>query len=258
MILAIDMGNTNIVMGCVDGKETLFVERMATDSAKMVLDYAISMRSVLEFHEIKKEQIDGVIISSVVPPLLNTIKKAVHKVLGLECMVVSRELDLGLPILMDNPSQVGADLLVDAVAVVEEYGAPAIVIDMGTATTLSVIDKDGNYVGGQILPGVHTATNALVSNAAQLSKISLEPPKTVIGKNTADCIKSGVVLGNAACVDGMIDRIWEELGYETTVVATGGISALIIPQCRHRIMIDDALLLKGLKLIYDKNCKSSR
>ncbi len=253
MILAIDMGNTNIVIGCIDDEKIYFVERMATDFLKTELEYAISIKNVLELYSIPEKEVEGVIISSVVPPLVNTIKRACKKVLNMGVMVVGPGVKTGLNILMDNPASVGSDLIVTAVAGLKEYGPPLIIIDMGTATTLSVVDKNANYIGGVILPGVKISLNALVSNTAQLSKISLEAPRKVIGKNTSDCMKSGMIYGNASVIDGMISRMEAELGYEVKVLATGGLCENIVPFCTHEITIDDALLLKGLKIIYDKN-----
>lgn len=253
MILAIDMGNTNIVIGCIDDEKIHFVERMSTDHSKTELEYAISFKHVLELNQIDVKDIEGVIISSVVPPLLNTIKRAVNKVVNLTPKVVGPGIKTGLNILMDNPAQVGSDMIVSAVAGLKEYGAPLIFIDMGTATTISVIDANKNYIGGAILPGARISLNALVSNTAQLPRISMEAPKKIIGKNTIDCMKSGVIFANAACIDGMVERMEEELGMKATVVATGGIAASIVPHCKREIIVDDGLLLKGLKLIYDKN-----
>lgn len=255
MILAIDMGNTNIVIGCIDDNNTYFVERMATDLLKTELEYAVGIKTVLELYDMKVEDIEGVIISSVVPPLVHILKRACRKVLNMEPSVVGPGIKTGLNIRMDNPAQVGSDMIVSAVAGLKEYGAPFVFVDMGTATTISVVDKQGNYIGGAILPGMNTAMDALVSKTAQLTKISMEAPKQVIGKNTIDCMKSGMVIGNAACIDGMLDRIFEELGYETRILATGGLAGIVVPHCRHSITIDDALLLKGLKIIYDKNRK---
>lgn len=253
MILAIDMGNTNIVIGCIDDEKIHFVERMSTDQSKTELEYAISFKNVLELYRIDVAEIEGVIISSVVPPLVNTIKGAVKKVVNKSPKIVGPGIKTGLNILMDNPAQVGSDMIVSAVAGLKEYGAPLIFIDMGTATTISVIDENRNYIGGAILPGAHTSLNALVSNTAQLPRISMEAPKKVIGKNTIDCMKSGMIYGNAACIDGMIERMEKELGGEALVVATGGLASSVVPHCKKKIIIDDALLLKGLKLIYDKN-----
>ena len=236
MILAIDMGNTNIVIGCIDDEKIHFVERLSTDHSKTELEYAISFKHVLELNQIDVKQIEGVIISSVVPPLLNTIKKAVNKVVNKIPKVVGPGIKTGLNIKTDNPAQVGSDMIVCAVAGLKEYGAPLIFVDMGTATTISVIDANKNYIGGVILPGVKISLNALVSNTAQLPRISMEAPKKVIGTNTIDCMKSGVILGNASCIDGMIERMEEELGMEATVLATGGIAPSIVPHCKKKII----------------------
>lgn len=253
MILAIDMGNSNIVIGCIDDQKTYFVERLSTDKSKTALEYAVGFKTVLELNSIEAEQIDGAIISSVVPSLTNILSDAVFKIIGKVPMIVGPGVKTGLNIHMDNPKQVGSDLIVDAVAGIAEYGAPLIIIDMGTATTLSVVDSNRNYIGGQILPGLRLSMEALASGAAQLFNVSLEAPKQVIGKNTSDCMKSGIVIGNAACIDGMIDRIEEEVGYKMRVIATGGLAKVVLPLCKHDIVIDDTLLLKGLKIIYEKN-----
>lgn len=253
MILAIDMGNTNIVIGCIDDEKTYFVERLSTDKSKTALEYAVGFKTVLELYSIDIAELEGAIISSVVPPLLNVICEAVSKITGKQPQVVGPGLKTGLNIKMDNPKTVGSDMIVDAVAGIKEYGAPLIIIDMGTATTLSVVDKDSNYIGGAIMPGVRLSMEALASNAAQLYRVSLETPKKSIGKNTIDCMKSGLLLGTACSIDGMIDRMEEELGYKTTIVATGGLSKVVIPLCKHDIIVEDDLLLKGLKIIYDKN-----
>ena len=257
MILAIDMGNTNIVIGCVDEEKVLFEERLATDLSKTELEYVVIFKTVLELYGIEKEKVTGAIISSVVPQLVNIIKSAVYKLIKVDPMVVGPGVKTGLNILMDEPRRVGSDLIVDAVAAINNYGTPVIVIDMGTATTMSVIDRKGNYIGGVIMPGIRVSVDSLVSRTAQLQRISLDAPDKVIGKNTINCMKSGVVYGNASCIDGMIDRLAEEMGEspdDVKVVATGGLARVILPQCRHNIIQDDELLLKGLKIIYDKNC----
>lgn len=253
MILAIDMGNTNIVIGCIDNEKIYFVERLSTEKTKTALEYAIGFKTVLELYSIKVSEIEGSIISSVVPSLTNVLAEAVTKIIGMKPYIVGPGLKTGLNIHMDNPRQVGSDLIVDAVAGIAEYGTPLIVIDMGTATTMSVIDENKNYIGGVIMPGLRLSVEALASGAAQLYNVGLEPPKQIIGKNTSDCMKSGVVMGNAACIDGMIERFEEELGYPLNVVATGGMAKVVIPLCRHDIQVDDSLLLKGLNVIYHKN-----
>lgn len=253
LVLAIDMGNTNIVIGCVDDQKVCFEERLSTDHSKTELEYAIGFKTVLELYHIDSSEIKGAIISSVVPQLVNVIKEAVMKITDVEPLIVGPGVKTGLNLLMDNPRQVGSDLVVDAVAAIKEYGAPVIVIDIGTATTISVIDDKKNYIGGIILPGIKVSLESLVSKTSQLPRITMEPPKKVIGKNTVDCMKSGIIYGNASCIDGMLDKIRQETGFDAKIVATGGLAKVIVPHCKNDIMLDNELLLKGLKIIYDKN-----
>lgn len=253
MILAIDIGNTNIVIGCIRNEDILFVERLSTDSTKTVLEYAISFKNVLELYHLDAEDIQGCIISSVVPPVTNIVRDAAKKITGRDVIIIGPGVKTGLNILMDNPAQLGSDLVANAVAGIAEYKAPMILIDMGTATTISVVDKHQNYIGGMILPGIRVSSDSLTSRTSQLPRISVEAPKKLIGTNTISCMKSGLIYGNASCIDGMVQRINRELGEKATVVATGGLAECIIPLCMEEIIIDDALLLKGLNLIYQKN-----
>lgn len=254
MILAIDIGNTNIVVGCFDKDRILFVERVSTESTKTELEYAVSLKNVLEIYGIHPAQVEGGIISSVVPPLTNVLKASAEKIISGKVLVVGPGVKTGLNILMDNPASVGSDLIVDAVAAIEEYPAPLIFIDMGTATTISVVDEEKRYRGGMILPGIRVSMDSLTSRTAQLPHISMEPPKRLIGRNTVDCMKSGMIYGNASCIDGMIRRIKKELERtDVTVIATGGLSKVILPYCEETIIFDNELLLKGLRLIYEKN-----
>ncbi|RGY97245.1 type III pantothenate kinase [Clostridium sp. AM58-1XD] len=255
MILAIDMGNTNIVVGGIDDKKTYFVERVTTDHRKTDLEYAVTIKNILEIHDISSGMIDGAIISSVVPPLNSTLTSAVKKITGKAPFLVGSGMKTGLNIIMDNPKATGSDMIVDAVAAIREYPAPLIIIDMGTATTMSVVDKSGNYIGGVILPGVRVSLDSLSGKTAQLPFISLEIPSKVIGKNTIECMRAGIMYGNAAMLDGIIDRMEEELESKATVIATGGLAKFITPLCRHTIIYDDALLLKGLLILYEKNKK---
>ena len=243
MILAIDIGNTNIVIGCIQGEDILFVERLSTDSTKTVLEYAISFKNVLELYHLDPADFHGAIVSSVVPPVTNIVKEAAKKITGQEVVIIGPGVKTGLNILMDNPAQLGSDLVANAVAGIAEYKAPLIIIDIGTATTISVVDKKQNYIGGMILPGIRVSSDSLTSRTSQLPR----------GTNTIDCMNSGLIYGNASCIDGMIRRIEKELGEKATVIATGGLAGCIIPHCLEDIIIDDALLLKGLKLIYQKN-----
>lgn len=254
MVFTVDIGNSNIVVGTVNRQGVLFVERMSTDHKKTELEYAILLKSAMEIHGITTNEIKGCIISSVVPPVTSVINRALEKLTGEKALVVGPGIRTGLNIKIDNPAQLGSDLVVDAVAGIAEYPLPLIIIDMGTATTMSAIDAAGNYLGGVIIPGVRVALDSMVSRTAQLPRISFEAPKKAIGKNTIECMKSGSVLGSASMLDGMIDRLEEELCQDATVVATGGIAPFITPHCKHKIVCDDTLLLKGLYLIYNKNC----
>ncbi|MCR4647041.1 MAG: type III pantothenate kinase [Oscillospiraceae bacterium] len=254
MLLAIDVGNTNIVLGCFDGDSILFRERVSTNQQATDLEYITRIRMALDMYRISPEQITEAIISSVVPSVTSTLRQGIRKYTGVEAMIVGPGIKTGLSIVIDNPAQLGSDLVVDAVAGIHEYSLPLIVIDMGTATTLSVIDSKKRYLGGVIMTGVAVSTDALVSRTSQLPKIAFEAPKHVIGTNTVDCMKSGIMYANASALDGMIERIEEELGERCTVVATGGLAGVITPLCRREgIILDDDLLLKGLNLIYQKN-----
>ena len=253
MILAIDMGNSNIVIGAIDNKKTYFVERVTTSHGKTDLEYAINIKNILEIHSIPFSEIEGAIVSSVVPPLNSTITSAIKKIFGFKPMLVGSGMKTGLNIIMDNPKTVGSDMIVDAVAAIKDYPCPIIIIDMGTATTMSVVDPSGNYIGGVILPGLKVSLDSLSGKTAQLPYISLDTPGKVIGKNTIDCMRSGIMYGNAAMIDGIIDRMEEELSMPASVVATGGLARFITPLCRHHISYEDDLLLKGLLILYNKN-----
>lgn len=252
MILAIDIGNTNIVIGCCEDKKIFFMERLTTNHTATELEYAISLKAILEIHNINPQSIDGAIISSVVPSVTDTIKQSVKKLVNVSALVIGPGTKTGLSIKTDNPAQLGGDLVVDAIAAINEYGAPVVVFDMGTATTISVINGKKEYLGTIIMPGMMISLNAMVSGTSQLPKISLDKPKKLIGTNTIDCMKSGILYGTASSIDGMIDRIREEIG-ETTVVATGGLAGTVVPLCKNKVILDDELLIKGLMIIYNKN-----
>ncbi len=255
MILAIDIGNSTIIMGCVDDEKIIFEEQVATVHVKTRIEHAMLIKSMLELNGVSVDDIKGVIISSVVPPLTNVIKSAAKLVTKIEPLTVGPGLKTGLPIHMDNPRTVGADLIVAAVAASNEYGKPTIIVDIGTATTVTVVDRTGAYVGGAIIPGVQISQEALVGRTAQLPHVSLDPPKLVVGKNTVDSMRSGAIYGSASCIDGMIKRIRKEMNLpeDTKVVATGGLAGVIIPHCECDIIYDKMLLMKGLKIIYDRN-----
>lgn len=254
MLLAIDIGNTNIVLGGFEGDKLTFVARIATNATKTEDEYATKIRSILVLHKVETASVKGAIISSVVPPLNSVMKQAIRIVYGIEPIMVGPGIKTGINILCDNPSTVGADLICACVAANQIYGSPALIVDMGTATKMMVIDKNGAFIGVSIIPGVGIALKALASNTAQLPQISLEAPESVIGKNTVDCMRSGVVYGNACLIDGMIERINEEMGEELQVIATGGLASTIVCHCKHKIIQDEDLVLKGLNVLYNKNC----
>ena len=253
MLLAIDIGNTNLVIGGIRDDQLLFKARIATDRFRTSDQYGVEIKNMIEAFGHSISEIDDCIISSVVPPVFNSVKTGVIKVIGKQPMVVGPGLKTGLNIHMDVPSQVGSDRIVIAVAALAEYSAPLILMDLGTATTIEVVEPDNVYMGGIIFPGVRVSLDALTSRTAQLPGISLDQPKNVIGKNTVDCMRSGMMYGTAAMLDGLIDRIEEELGHSSTLIATGGLAQFITPLCKHQIILEKNLLLKGLNLIYKKN-----
>ena len=217
------------------------------------MEYAVDIKTLLDIYHIKKNDIEGCIISSVVPQITNAVKLAAEKILKKEVMVLGPGVKTGLNIMMDNPGSLGADLVANAVAGIAEYPLPLAIIDMGTASTVSVVDEKKHYVGGMIFPGINISLDALTARASQLSGISIDAPRRIIGKNTIECMKSGVIYSNAAALDGIVERIGEELGKEPFVVATGGLAKKIVPYCKKKIVLDEDLLLKGLLIIYEKN-----
>ena len=254
MILTVDIGNTNITLGGYENENLEFVSRLATDSSLTSDQYAVQIKGVLSLNDISCEQIENAIISSVVPSTGNAVAKAITRICGKTPIVLGPGVKTGLNIKIDNPAQLGADLAAGAVGAMGKYKNPCIIIDMGTATTLSVIGSDGAFLGGAIAAGIRSTLDALASKTAQLPEIHIEAPQNVIGSNTVDSMKSGLVIGAAAMLDGMIDRIEEQLGEKATVVATGGLAEMVIKNCKKDIISDDNLLLEGLYKIYKKNC----
>ena len=255
MLLAMDMGNTNITIGVFDGKKLMFESRVATDRTKMEDQYAVEFLDILRLYNVDARDFEGAVISSVVPPMESAIRRAVKKITGKSPMMVGPGTKTGVNIRIDNPAQLGPDLLVGAVAAVAKYGAPCIIWDLGTATTVSVVDKEARFLGGAIMPGVGSSLDSLISHTSLLQRISIEAPEHVIGPNTIACMQSGSVYGTAAMLEGMCDRIEEELGYPASIIATGGLGRVIVPHCRRQIFYDDDLLLEGLRIIYEKNKK---
>lgn len=253
MILTIDVGNSNIVLGAVREDEILFEARLRTDATKTSDEYCIDLKMILDVYGFSAKDVEGTIIASVVPQVLNSMKTAVLKLTGKSSLVVGPGLKTGLNIAIENPSQTGADLVVGCVAALREHKAPMIVIDMGTATTMIVLDKNSAMIGGCIMPGVKISMDALTERTALLPGLQLDQPKKAIGRNTIDCMRSGLMLGAACMIDGMIERMEEELGYQTTVIATGGIAKFVVPMCRREIIYDKDLLVKGLATLYREN-----
>ena len=255
MILAVDIGNSNIVIGGVKNEEILFEARLRTDATKTSDEYCIDLKMILEVYEVSAREVEGAIISSVVPQVMNSIKTALKKLCGVEPLVVGPGLKTGLNIKIENPAQTGADLVVGCVAALREHKPPMIVIDMGTATTMIALDHTGAFIGGCIAPGVKISMDALTSRTALLPGLQLDQPQKAIGRNTIDCMRSGIMMGSACMLDGMVQRMEEELGAKVTVVVTGGIARFVIPMCRTPMIYDKDLLLKGLVHLYKDNCK---
>lgn len=253
MLLAIDIGNSNIVIGGVQKDEIVFQARIATDPIKTSDQYGAEMKNMLALFNVGVDEIDDCIISSVVPPVFNSVCTGVRKIIGKDPLVVGPGIKTGLDILVENPASVGSDLIVAAVAAIQNYEPPLILIDMGTATTITVVEEGNAYVGGAIIPGIRVSAEALSGRAAQLPGIQLDEPRRVIGKNTVESMRSGIMHGAAAMMDGMIERMEEEMGKKATVVATGGMAQFIAPLCKRELHLERDLLLKGLHIIYQKN-----
>lgn len=253
MILTVDVGNSNIVIGGVQEQQIVFEARIRTDVTKTSDQYCVDLKILLDVYGVKAETIEGAIIASVVPQVLNSMQTAIKKLTGKTSLVVGPGLKTGLNILLENPSQTGADLVVGCVAALKEHKPPMIIVDMGTATTMVVLDQNGALVGGCICPGVKISMDALTERTALLPGLQLDQPKKAIGRNTIDCMRSGIMMGTACMLDGMVERMEAELGQKTTVVATGGIAKFILPMCRTPIVYDKDLLIKGLAALYYEN-----
>lgn len=253
MILAVDVGNTNIVLGCIEEGRIVNTVRLHTDDRKTAAEYAITLKELFDVFGIDFLAFEGAILSSVVPAVTEALSGAISRLTGVNCLVVGPGMKTGMNVRIDDPGTLGCDLVVGGVAVIAYYGTPAIVIDLGTATTITAIDKDSCFRGGAILPGVKLSYNALAAGTSLLPNISIAPPKKCIATNTVDCMRSGAVYGSAAMIDGMIDRMESELGMPCKLIATGGLASSIVSCCTHEIVCDDDLLLKGLWQLYRKN-----
>jgi len=253
MILAVDVGNTNIVLGCIEEGRIVNTVRLHTDERKTAAEYAITLKELFDVFGIDFLAFEGAILSSVVPAVTEALSGAISRLTGVNCLVVGPGMKTGMNVRIDDPGTLGCDLVVGGVAAIAYYGTPAIVIDLGTATTITAIDKDNCFRGGAILPGVKLSYNALAAGTSLLPNISIAPPKKCIATNTVDCMRSGAVYGSAAMIDGMIDRMESELGMPCHLIATGGLASSIVSCCTHEIVCDDDLLLKGLWQLYRKN-----
>ena len=253
MILTIDIGNSNIVLGGVRDQEIVFEARLRTEVTKTSDQYCVDLKILMEVYGVSNKDIEGTIIASVVPQVLNSMRTAIQKLTGKVPLVVGPGLKTGLNILLENPGQTGADLVVADVAALREHKPPLIVIDMGTATTMSVLDKNGAHIGGCIIPGVKISMDALTDKTALLPGLQLDRPKRAIGRNTIDAMRSGIMLGTACMLDGMVERMEAELGCKTTVIATGGIAKFVVPLCKTPMIYDKDLIIKGLAALYRDN-----
>lgn len=253
MILTVDVGNSEIALGGFVDETLLFVARIATTPHQTEDEYSMKIEGILRLHGVERGRIEGAILSSVVPQLNRTLKNALRKLFQVEPLLVGPGIKTGLAIQCDAPSSVGADLICACVAVHDLYGSPGLIVDIGTATKMMVLNDNGAFIGASIIPGVLMGLDALAANTAQLPNIDLGAPSRIIAKNTPDCMRSGVIFGHACMLDGMIARINEEMEKPLSVYATGGLASIILPHCRTAMIRDEFLVLRGLSLIYQKN-----
>ncbi|MFH5186683.1 type III pantothenate kinase [Paenibacillus sp. TAB 01] len=253
MILVVDVGNTNIVLGIYEGKRLLHHWRLSTNRSSTADEYGMTMYNLFQHAGIALNQVEGVIISSVVPPLMFVLEQLCSKYLKKTPLIVGPGLKTGLNIRYENPREVGANRIVNAVAAIEQYGSPCIVVDFGTATTFDYIDESGQYIGGAIAPGIGISTEALYQRAAKLPRIELIKPKSVVGRNPVTSMQAGIIFGFAGQVDGIVSRIREEYSPNAKVVATGGLAELISSESRTIEAVNPLLTLQGLQIIYERN-----
>ncbi|MFC6335178.1 type III pantothenate kinase [Paenibacillus septentrionalis] len=253
MILVIDVGNTNIVLGIYQGKELLHHWRISTNRSGTVDEYGITIHNLFQYAGLSLSSVEGVAISSVVPPLMGLLEQLSLKYIKKTPLVVGPGIKTGLNIRYENPREVGADRIVNSVAAIEKYGAPLIVVDFGTATTFDYIDEDANYLGGAIVPGIGISTEALYQRAAKLPRIELTKPKSVVGRNSVTSMQAGIIYGYVGQVDGIVNRIKKEFNVQPRVIATGGLAELIVAESETLEEVDSMLTLEGLRIIYERN-----
>ncbi|MEK6742757.1 MAG: type III pantothenate kinase [Nitrospirota bacterium] len=253
MLLAIDIGNTNVVLGVFEGERLRESWRIGTKASITADEYAVIMKDLFAFSGIDFKQIDGIIISTVVPPLLSIMAEMSRKYFKIEPLVVTSELKTGITLSYENPREIGADRIVNAAAAFRLYGGPLIIIDFGTATTFCAVTAKGEYLGGAITPGVKISAEALYQRAAKLPRVELTRPRTIIGRDTVSAMQAGILFGYAGLVDGIVERMKKELSPDARVIATGGLAELVAPETRSAIEVRPNLTLEGLRLIYDAN-----
>ncbi|KXB93140.1 type III pantothenate kinase [Megasphaera hutchinsoni] len=253
MLLVIDVGNTNIVLGVFQGEELLDHWRLSTERLRTTDEYGVLIRNLFYLNGVNADAIDAIIISSVVPPVMPTLERMCQRYFGLVPLVIGPGVKTGMDIKYDNPREVGADRIVNAVGAYHKYGGPVIIIDFGTATTFCAVDKKGNYLGGAICPGIGISTEALVQRTAKLPRIEIKRTPRVICRNTVESMQAGVFYGFVGQVDGLISRIREELGAKAKVVATGGLAVVIAPATKSIDVVEPLLTLEGLRVIYERN-----
>lgn len=254
MLLAIDVGNTQTHIGMFAGKELAAEWRTSTDPRRTADELALIFQEFLSFHDLSfSKQVTGVVIASVVPPLTGALREMVERYFHFDPLVIEPGVKTGMRVLTENPREVGADRIVNAIAAHALYGGPTIIVDFGTATTFDAVSSSGEYLGGAIAPGVQISANALWTVAAQIQKVELMPPKNVIGKSTVESVRSGVILGAAAMVEGMVARLQEELLGDAAVVMTGGLAPIMMEALRIDVHYEPTLTLAGLRILYERN-----
>lgn len=257
MLLAADVGNTQTHIGIFSGDEIAAQWRTSTEPRRTADELALVFQEFLSFEGLSfSRQVTGVVISSVVPTLTSALREMVERYFHFDPILVEPGVRTGMPILTDNPKEVGADRIVNAVAAHSLVGGPCIVVDFGTATTFDAVSEGGEYLGGAIAPGIEISAEALWRVAAQIQKVELTVPRSVVGRSTVEAVRSGVVLGAAAMVDGMIERMQKELGGHAAVVASGGLAPLVLEECTSTVRHEPSLTLLGLRIIYERNVEA--
>ncbi|MFD2671516.1 type III pantothenate kinase [Marinicrinis sediminis] len=253
MILVIDVGNTNIVLGVYEGDKLAHHWRLSTNRDATVDEYGIMIHTMFRHAGFHEDQVEGIIISSVVPPLIHVLEKCCEIYLKQTPMFVGPGIKTGLNVRYENPREVGADRIVNAVAAIQLYGAPLVIVDFGTATTFDYIDEKGQYIGGAIAPGIGISTEALYQKAAKLPRIELKTPKSVVGRNSIQSMQAGIICGYAGLVEGIVNRVKQEMQVNAKVVATGGLAEMIAGECDSIDIVNGQLTLQGLKILYERN-----